>query len=354
MTGPEVDTRRIRAAFDRDLSDYQAPARLAERARTGGRRRAIRRRIYQAVMAVAFCAAVVAGVVVAPLAGGGPSGLPSAAAIGQAMLGALPSVSGDIVYEKQIAMYRGKVAIESQLWIWPAEPAPGHRVRLRNIFAQRLQAHVRNPAAARLPAPGQPLTLIEDNGLVYKYQRQVALNVNALLTQVCYLRTGRCGGGEGPTAARTWSRASFQIYTPAQSDIAQGSDFSPAAVAHAILTGQWRVFRHGWIDRQPAIELRGLYSVIAGHRIPIYPPCPQPVPASVFLNDPCPGNESLLWVNARTHLPIRWIGVAGTTVVSQEDYTYLPPTAATQSLLRVPIPRGFPRSQESEPGAPGY
>ena len=52
----------------------------------------------------------------------------------------------------------------------------------------------------------------------------------------------------------------------------------------------------------------------------------------------------LLWVNARTHLPIRWITGAGTASVTQQDYAYLPPTPANLALLRVPIPRDYPRS----------
>jgi hypothetical protein len=79
------------------------------------------------------------------------------------------------------------------------------------------------------------------------------------------------------------------------------------------------------LDGQPAIELRET------HTSALLPRNPQPVPG-------------LLWVNERTHLPIRWITGAGTSSVTQQDYAYLPPTPANLALLRVPIPRDYSRS----------
>lgn len=352
----------LRSVFARSAESIivpqQARQRLLQRdyhPRTGHRRLVV-----SGAAAIATATAALTGLAVVPLAGTGPGGLPSAAAVGRAMLGALPSVSGDIVYEKQIGMHRGTVVIESRLWVWPAQPAAGQQVRLRNIYAQRIPpaADTRrilpSAYAQRIPA-AKALTLIDDTGLAYRYPRvlfrngfSTATGGTVRLTQVCYLRAGRCGGGEGPTTARTWSRAGFQDLIPIGSDTAEGGILNPAAIARAILTGQWRVVRHARMDGQPVIELRG------EGPLAILPPCPEPVPPSSLVDNPCPARGSLLWVNARTHLPLRWIGVAGTAVVTQEDFAYLPATAANLALLRVPIPHGYPRSQESEPGAPGY
>jgi hypothetical protein len=91
--------------------------------------------------------------------------------------------------------------------------------------------------------------------------------------------------------------------------------FNPAVLARAIAQGQWQVLRRTRLDGQPAIELsetsRGTF---------------QPLP-------------ELLWVNAQTYLPLRCEGP-----VSTETWAYLPPTSANRAQLRVPIPRGYPRS----------
>jgi len=55
MTNLDVSARRIRDAFEHDLTGYQAPADLAERARLGGLRRAKSRRVSAAGAA---CAAI--------------------------------------------------------------------------------------------------------------------------------------------------------------------------------------------------------------------------------------------------------------------------------------------------------
>lgn len=59
MTDLEVTARRIRDAFDRDLTGYQAPGDLAERARLGGLRRVRSRRLRRRASAAgAVCAAL--------------------------------------------------------------------------------------------------------------------------------------------------------------------------------------------------------------------------------------------------------------------------------------------------------
>ena len=339
MTDVEADARRIRDAFEHDLANYHAPADLAERARAGGLRRARRRRIQLAAsMAAATCAAVVTGLVIVPLtapSGGGaapvttsppvvsalPSfgrppgsraGLPPAASVGKAMLTAFNAATGDIAYERQLGILHGVVEDEYQLWTWPAQPVPGQRALMRDVYAQR------TPGSARA------LTLAVDYGLVYTAPAAGARSERFQLTMVCYPGAGGCGWSGMQTPAGTWSRASFRSAS-ITTDVAPGSELNPAAIAREIITGQWRIVGRTRLDGQPAIELRETRTGA------LLPRNPQPVPG-------------LLWVNARTHLPIRWITGAGTSSVTQQDYEYLPPTPANLALLQVPIPRDYPRS----------
>ena len=340
MTDVDADARRIRDAFEHDLAGYHAPADLAERACAGGRRRASRRRMHRMASVAAACAAAVAGLLIVSLTGTAPSGggvapftisapavsplpsfgrspgsragLPPAASVGKAMLTAFDAATGDIVYQRQLGIVHGVVADEYQLWTWPAQPAPGRQALMRDVYARRI------------PASAKALTLAEDYGLAYATPAPGALSEKFQLTMVCYPGPGGCGWGRTQTPAGTWSRASFRSAS-ITTDVAPGSELNPAAIAREIITGQWRIVGRTRLDGQPAIELR------ESRTGALLPRNPQPVPG-------------LLWVNARTHLPIRWITGAGTSSVTQQDYEYLPPTPANLALLQVPIPRDYPRS----------
>ncbi|HEV2370610.1 MAG TPA: hypothetical protein VGS19_00455 [Streptosporangiaceae bacterium] len=314
----------LRSVFARSAESIivpqQARQRLLQRdyhPRTGNRRLA-------ASVAAAATATAVTGLVVVSLIVTSPSGplpvqqpeLPSAASVGKAMLTAFHQVSiaGDIVYVRQAAMPRGRVLMESQNWIWPLQPAPGQQVRERFVYSQRI------------PASAKALTVLQDAGVVYRFPRDSGgpLIAKARQTQVCYPQYQRteANGADGceflseqtragvwttpQTRPGTWSRVSFRAAVG--SDFSPGAGLSPATIAHDIITGQWEVVRRARLDGQPALELQH-----DSQALPIAP----------------------LWVNARTHLPIRNGG---------EDYAYLPPTTANLALLRVPIPRGLPRS----------
>ena len=309
---------------------------LGERAREDGRRRARSRRIQLTASVAATCVAVATGLVVATQAGIAPSGagalapvtvplpavsplpssapapqagLPRAALVGQAMLTAYNAANGDIVYQREIGIVHGKVVDEYQIWDWPTQPVPGQQARERVVYAQRT------------PASAKALTLVEDYGVVYTSLRPGTRSETFQLTNVCYPGKGGCGWGGTQTPNGTWSRARFRS-APITTDLAPGELFNPATFAREIIMGQWRVVRRTWLDGQPAIELsetsKGTDRLL-----------PLPV---------------LLWVNARTHLPLRYITGVGTAFVSEEDYGYLPPTTANLALLRVPIPLGYPRS----------
>ena len=239
----------------------------------------------------------------------GAAGLPSAAALGRAMLTASTAATGDILYTTQTSVTRGVTVDIYRDWIWPANPVPGQQARWREAFSQRLSR-------------AKPLLLTETDGFVYTVPRgnpdsERAIYAFGHLTVVCYAGTGQtgCGFGNTETPAGTWSEHTRKFVNPG----AGTGDLSPAGLARGIAKGQWRVTGRTTIGGQPAIKLTetktGTY---------------QPLP-------------TVLWVNARTHLPIRMNNGAGATW-AQFDWYYLKPTAANMAVFRVPVPPGYPRS----------
>jgi hypothetical protein len=143
---------------------------------------------------------------------------------------------------------------------------------------------------------------------------QAETKVPGRLTMVCYAGTGGCGMGDSTVTAGTWSRFSHQFTAlDVSTGIGTGGMFGLAELAQGIAKGQWRVVRQTRLGGQPAIELST--DTIA------------PLPF-------------LLWVNAQTYLPLKY---AGGGIVSG-IFAYLRPTPANLALLRVRIPRGYPRS----------
>ena len=237
------------------------------------------------------------------------AGLPSAAALGKAMLTASTAATGDILYTTQTGVNRGVVVDIYRDWFWPANPVPGQQARWREAFSERLSR-------------AKPLLLTEDDGFTYTVPQgnpdsERANYAFGRLTVVCYAGTGQtgCGFGNTETPAGTWSEHTRKFVNPG----AGTGDLSPAGLAKGIANGQWRVTGRTTIGGQPAIKLTetktGTY---------------QPLP-------------TVLWVNARTHLPIRMNNGAGPTW-GQVDWHYLKPTAANMALLRVPVPAGYHRS----------
>jgi hypothetical protein len=324
----DLDAQRIRDAFDQDLAGYRAPSDFLERVHAGGLRRARRRRIHRAACAaVVACATAGAVALIAPHTGTGRTGanhtstgrerpgaasrarLPSPTSVGKAMLTGFDAVSGDILYSTQVDTNNGPVVDTYRDWIWPAQPLPGQLTRWRDIYA------------GRTPTLSSPLRLVEDDGLVYPTPADPTAPVpEAVLTVVCFPGTEGCGFGNTQTPAGTWSRVSLRNQPlTVSSNVAEGSPFYPPTLAQAIAKGQWRVVRRTQTDGQPAILLS---------ETPAGPISPLPF---------------LLWVSARTHLPLKY-AAGGGRITSSGIFAYLPPTSANLKLLQVPIPPSYPRS----------
>jgi hypothetical protein len=318
MTHPDLDTSRIREAFDRDLAGYHAPEDLPERVRLGGLRRARRRRVRRVMCTAAVaCAATVAIAATVPWAGAPAASraLPSAASVGKAMLTAFDAATGDILYSTQVDTNKGQLVDTYHDWNWPAQPAAGQQARWRERYAHTiLGSH-------------KPLFPVEDFTVSYlsppvatTVQAQIATKVPARITMVCYARSGGCGMGNTEVPAGTWAEFGHQFTAfDVASGIGAGGMFSPATLAQGIAKGQWRVLRRTRLDGQAAIVL------------------------SETTNGTIAPLPFLLWVSARTHLPLKYAsGGDGTT--SSGIFAYLRPSPANMALLQVPIPRGYSRS----------
>jgi hypothetical protein len=96
--------------------------------------------------------------------------------------------------------------------------------------------------------------------------------------------------------------------------------FSPATLAQGIAKGQWRVLRRTRLDGQQDL-------VLSETRKGTISPLPF-----------------LLWVSARTSLPVKYASGSGGST-SSGVFVYLRPSPASLALFRVPIPSGYPRSR---------
>jgi hypothetical protein len=323
MTRPDLDVRRIREAFDRDLSGYQAPSDFPERVRQGGLRRARQRRVRRMTGAGAVaCAAAVAIAATAPWAGAPPKsgtlpaeGLPSAASVGKAMLSGFDAVADDIVYSTQVDTNKGQLVDTYQDWNWPAQPVPGQQARWRSRYAHTILGS------------GKPLFPVEDFTVSYlsppvetlPEEIMTKATVSARIIMVCYAGGNGCGMGS-EVSAGTWAEFSYRLPAPdVASGVGTGGMFSPATLAQGIAKGQWRVLRRTRLDGQPVIVLS---ETPKGNIAPL---------------------PFLLWVSARTGLPVKYASGGG-GVTSSGIFAYLRPTPANLALFRVKIPHGYPRS----------
>ena len=241
------------------------------------------------------------------------AGLPTAAAVGRGMLTAFNGVTGDIEYTTQTGITKGVTGDVYRTWSWPAAPAPGQWQVERTLFSQR---------TPQVPV----LTLTEDNAVAYTTPRAGVQTARGRVTMVCYSGTGQtgCGFGQTQTSPGTWSQVNQKVWV-SESDIMGAGGLSAADLARGIAKGYWHVVRRTRLEGQPAIELNE-----TGRGPEVWDPLP-----------------TLLWVNARTYLPIRMVNGVGHATVSTNDWAFLRPTPANLALLRVHIPPGYPRSVPS-------
>ncbi len=260
MTHPDLDTSRIREAFDRDLAGYRAAEDLPERVRLGGLRQARRRRVRRVtcVVGAVACAAAVVIAAIAPWSGAANhrpaagSRLPSAS-VGKAMLTAFTAASGDILYSTQVDTNKGQLVDTYHDWNWPAQPAAGQPARWRDRYSQTTAGS------------HKPLSPVEDSTVSYLSPRvattipaQMATKIQARITMVCYAHTSGCGIGDTEVRAGTWAEFSHQFTAlDVASSIGAGGMFSPATLAQGIAKGQWRVLRRpGSTAREPSFSAR--------------------------------------------------------------------------------------------------
>jgi hypothetical protein len=306
-TRTERDLAEALAALEQHAPD---PADVLRAVRDRTRRPAWWRRGNRLILAAAAAAAAALAVALLPGAGArpAPTGLPAATSVAKAMLTAFEGVSGDVEYETQTGTVHGTVTDVYQSWAWPAQPVPGQRQLDRTLFSSR--------------SPASPVVkLTEDRGVSLVTPPAGAGFVRGQVTMVCFLGSGQtgCGYGRKNTLAGTWSRFTAQVQ--ASTDVGAGGMFNPAALVRGIAGGAWRVAGRTQLEGQQALELSE-----TGHGTDIIEPFPV-----------------LLWVNAHTYLPIRILIGSASTSTTVEEFRYLPPTAASLALLRVPIPAGYPQ-----------
>jgi hypothetical protein len=219
-----------------------------------------------------------------------------------------------VEFETQTGIEHGAPVDVYQTWAWPAQPAPGQRQTARTLFS------------ARSPSPSSPMKLVEDNGIDLVTPAPATMPGRGQVTVVCFRGSGQtgCGWGQVNTPAGMWSR--FTMLTGARTDVGAGGLFNPALLAGAVAKGVWRVVGRTRLAGQQAIELSETGRVSAGVTVI------EPLPA-------------LLWVNARTYLPIRLVNGTGRgdEAMTVVDFSFLPATPANVALTRVPVPPGYPR-----------
>jgi hypothetical protein len=308
MTRTERDLATALTALERYAPD---PADVLRTLRTRPDRPArwLRRR------PLVLAAGTVAGgavLAVALLPGAGarpaPPGLPDSSSVAQAMLTAFDTVSGDVEYETQTGSVHGTVTDIYRSWSWPAQPAPGQRLLIRERDSGR------SPAS---PA----VKLVEDFVVSLVTPPAGRVSARGQIMMVCFLGSGQtgCGYQQHETQPGTWSRFTAQVSL--STDVGVDGGFNPATLARGIAQGVWRVVGRTQLDGHQAIELRSTGRSI-DHRQPL---------------------QGLLWIDAHTYLPIRMVTGTASTGMGVLEFRFLPPTAASLALLRVPIPPGYPQ-----------
>lgn len=227
---------------------------------------------------------VTAGHVTTPRGDRGPGRPPALrpGAVQTAVLASVTAARGDVLYIRRDGGHGA--ALNTREWFWPSDPVPGQQVRMLSIAADGMEAENTFYATAR-----------------------------------DHYTAGSAGPAVTGTQltidphARTWN---IQQGTAIRPQLPQAT--SPALLRHYIAAHVWIVIRASTLAGQRAIEL--------GTTGP-------------------DGLREFLWVNARTHLPMRqvkenWNG-PGTTL--RYTIEYLPATSANIAKLTPAIPPSYKR-----------
>jgi hypothetical protein len=226
------------------------------------------------------------GVTVSPTAGRSGAPAPKPASVQLAILAAVTTARGDILYFRQSSQGTGPT-VDVQEWFWPSQPVPGRPVHMLVVEPTGLEIESTFTAAA-----GDQYTAGKSTG--------PAITGTEVIVD---------------PQAKTWSNQRGAVILPRL----------PTPTSVLLLRGEiaahvWTVLGPTKLAGQPAIELT---TTRAGAN----------------------GLRERLWVNARSYLPMRlvkqnWSG-AGSTL--QYDFEYLPATPAALATLTPAIPPGYER-----------
>jgi hypothetical protein len=224
---------------------------------------------------------------VSPAAGADNARPHSAAAVQRAILAAVTSAGGDVLYIRRVSEGPASAMPQPmQVWFWPSQPGPGRPARMLTVIGDaevQMTFTVGQGDAYVSGGSGTPVTGTEtiiDN------------------------------------QARTWSierQAPLRPQLPAVTSL--------TVLRQDIAADYWRITGRPTIGGQAAIELTSI----------------RPAPN---------GLSERLWVSAQTYQPLRflkqdWNG-PGTALIYR--FSYLPPTPANLVKLSLTVPPGYKRA----------
>jgi hypothetical protein len=255
--------------------------------------RLTRRWLLLAGLPAAGAAAAAALAVAVTSSGPGSTGI-TVSSVRTAVLDAFQRDSGDIVFAtRTIHRFKGPV-ITQRAWTYPAFPAPGEQVRFRLLVFH----------------DGVP---VQDTESIYTQDNFSGLTQSttqgprtAEIIDVQY-------------AARTWSRQR-------SSSVLLAGNLSPRLIRDQVASGGFTVTGTAELGGRPAVKLTWTRS-----------------PGRLIVT-------TILWVDARTYLPLRSataIRARLRNMLLETDttqYQVLPATQANLDLLTPPIPAGFTRT----------
>jgi hypothetical protein len=206
----------------------------------------------------------------------------SAAAVQRAILAAVTSAGGDVLYIRRTSQ-GPRMPPDQQEWFWPSQPEPGHPARMLLAMGEwKLQ-----------------MTFTAGKGDAY-----VAGGTGTPITGMETIVDNQ---------ARTWSTERHAPLRPQLPGVT-----SVAELRKGIAADYLRITGRTTIAGQAAIELTS----------------PQAAPNGLW---------DRLWVSAQTYQPLRFLkhDWNGPGTALSYSFKYLPPTPANLAKLSLPVPSGY-------------